>query len=210
VTCSLPPGDLLFLFPRSLGRGRRWGLLLYRRRRRDPVEGRQARRPALDPVEGAKLATCSLPPGGRAGPCSTACAWTRGSRAGGGRAAAHGIHRICVSGTRSSSGSGSGGPDVRSSPAVTARHLRAGDEGEARRRWFGDGRVRVGRWSWRWWSRRRRSMRAGGAGGRAAEEAETGGARRRLGWGKAQPPPRMRLSGGLAAKYSTCCSTCWS
>jgi hypothetical protein len=28
--------------------------------------------------------------------------------------------------------------------------------------------------------------------------------------GEAQPPPRMRLSGGLAAKCSTCCSTCWS
>jgi hypothetical protein len=50
----------------------------------------------------------------------------------------------------------------------------------------------------------------GGACGGAAEEAETSGARKRLGWGKAQPPPRMHLSGGLAAKHNTCCSTCWS
>jgi hypothetical protein len=41
----------------------------------------------------------------------------------------------------------------------------------------------------------------------ATEEAETGGARRRLGWERPRPPPRMRLSYGLAAKCSTCYST---
>jgi hypothetical protein len=37
---------------------------------------------------------------------------------------------------------------------------------EARRRWLGDRGARVGRWSWRWWSRRRRSMRRSRGGGR--------------------------------------------